>query len=355
MCTFMSSLPQNSATAETAKKKNLGLFIRPSKDKEYYKFRLLAFKSPNKNDRDYPFIERYIHQHWTTDAEGKKRIDGQVICPVTKYVHTEGNPYEECPICRYANMNFLSWKESGWKDKESAKKNREFGRKFEAIVPVYVISDPNYQKNERQLRALIFSDKEFYKQFQKLIRETSTRACCFNGGEAVDFYIHMTQRPKVVNEGLPTEYTFNENVIDKFGFTKLEKAHKIESITKEAIDNFEFDETYYVSSTPEELQEFYNKFIKVSNDDIPDDDEEVAVYEPPKKERVTKTNSVVATKVENTEVVVEDDDDNLDDLISDSDNIESSDKSTEKAADEVEKMPFDDESDDDLMDGLDEI
>ena len=264
MCTFMSSLPSNSATAESAKKKNLALFIRPSKEKEYYRFRLLAFKSPTKNNRDYPFIERYIHQHWTTNPEtNKKMIDGQVVCPVTKFVHTEGNPYDECPICRYANMNFLSWKESDWKDKESAKKNREFGRKFEAIIPVYVRNDPNYPQNNGKFKVLIFSDKEFYKSFQKLIRETSMKACCFNNKNAVDFYIHMTEVPKVVNEGLPTQYTFNERVIDKFGFTKPEKACDIPAITKEAIDNFEFDETYYVSSTPDELQAFYDKFIKI--------------------------------------------------------------------------------------------
>ena len=303
MCTFMSSLPSNSATAESAKKKNLALFIRPSKEKEYYRFRLLAFKSPTKNNRDYPFIERYIHQHWTTNPEtNKKMTDGQVVCPVTKFVHTEGNPYDECPICRYANMNFLSWKESNWKDKESAKKNREFGRKFEAIIPVYVRNDPNYPQNNGKFKVLIFSDKEFYKSFQKLIRETSMKACCFNNKNAVDFYIHMTEVPKVVNEGLPTQYTFNERVIDKFGFTKPEKACDIPAITKEAIDNFEFDETYYVSSTPDELQAFYDKFIKISNDDIPDDDE-VPVYEAPKKEVITKTNKVVETVMENTEIL----------------------------------------------------
>ena len=348
MCTFMSSLPSNSATAESAKKKNLALFIRPSKEKEYYRFRLLAFKSPTKNNRDYPFIERYIHQHWTTNPEtNKKMIDGQVVCPVTKFVHTEGNPYDECPICRYANMNFLSWKESNWKDKESAKKNREFGRKFEAIIPVYVRNDPNYPQNNGKFKVLIFSDKEFYKSFQKLIRETSMKACCFNNKNAVDFYIHMTEVPKVVNEGLPTQYTFNERVIDKFGFTKPEKACDIPAITKEAIDNFEFDETYYVSSTPDELQAFYDKFIKISNDDIPDDDE-VPVYETPKKEVITKTNKVVETVMENTEITKNVDDTELDDLMTDTDDLPAVNATSEKS-DDIANVS----DDEDLLDGLD--
>ena len=348
MCTFMSSLPSNSATAESAKKKNLALFIRPSKEKEYYRFRLLAFKSPTKNNRDYPFIERYIHQHWTTNPEtNKKMIDGQVVCPVTKFVHTEGNPYDECPICRYANMNFLSWKESNWKDKESAKKNREFGRKFEAIIPVYVRNDPNYPQNNGKFKVLIFSDKEFYKSFQKLIRETSMKACCFNNKNAVDFYIHMTEVPKVVNEGLPTQYTFNERVIDKFGFTKPEKACDIPAITKEAIDNFEFDETYYVSSTPDELQAFYDKFIKISNDDIPDDDE-VPVYEAPKKEVITKTNKVVETVMENTEITQNVDDTDLDDLMTDTDDLPAV-NATSAKSDDIANVS----DDEDLLDGLD--
>ena len=348
MCTFMSSLPSNSATAESAKKKNLALFIRPSKEKEYYRFRLLAFKSPTKNNRDYPFIERYIHQHWTTNPEtNKKMIDGQVVCPVTKFVHTEGNPYDECPICRYANMNFLSWKESNWKDKESAKKNREFGRKFEAIIPVYVRNDPNYPQNNGKFKVLIFSDKEFYKSFQKLIRETSMKACCFNNKNAVDFYIHMTEVPKVVNEGLPTQYTFNERVIDKFGFTKPEKACDIPAITKEAIDNFEFDETYYVSSTPDELQAFYDKFIKISNDDIPDDDE-VPVYEAPKKEVITKTNKVVETVMENTEITQNVDDTELDDLMTDTDDLPAV-NATSAKSDDIANVS----DDEDLFDGLD--
>lgn len=288
MCTFISALPSQSKMAESTKKKNLALFIRPTKDNEYYKFRLLAFKSPQKNDRDYPFIERYIHTHWTKDENGKSKIDAQVVCPVTKFVKTEGNPYDACPICKFANMNFAAWKESGWKDRESAKKHKEFGRKFEAIVPVYVKQDPTYPQNNGHLRVLIFTDKDFYKKFKQKINETSRSVCCFNGGKAVDFYIHMTVVPKVVNEGQPNEYTFNEKVIDKFGFTKPEKAYEIPAISKEAIDNFEFDDTYYVSSTPEELQDFYDKYIKLSsNDDIPE--ENVTVYEAPKAPKVKPT------------------------------------------------------------------
>ena len=308
MCTFINSLPSQSKTAETTRKKNLALFIKPTNNNEYYKFRLLAFKSPQKNDRDYPFIERYIHQHWTKDSEGKSKIDAQVVCPVTKFANVDGNRYDACPICKFANMNFVTWKESGWKDRESAKKNKEFGRKFEAIIPVYVKQDPTYPQNNGQLRVLIFTDKEFYKKFKQKIQETSRNVCCFNGGKAVDFYLHMSVVPKTINEGQPNEYTYNEKVIDKFGFTKAESAYEIPSINKENIDKFEFDDTYYVSSTPDELQDFYNNYIKLSsNDDIPDED--VVVYEAPKPKTTNKP------KLENKNVVENNNDDITDEDI----------------------------------------
>ena len=358
MCTFINSLPSQSKSAESTRKKNLALFIRPTKDNEYYKFRLLAFKSPQKNDRDYPFIERYIHQHWTKDENGKSKIDAQVVCPVTKFVKVEGNPYDACPICRFANMNFISWKESGWKDRESAKKNREFGRKFEAIIPVYVKQDPTYPQNNGQLRVLVFTDKEFYKKFKQKIQEASRTACCFNGGKAVDFYIHMTVVPKTVNEGQPNEYTFNEKVIDKFGFTKPEKAYEIPAINKEAIDNFEFDDTYYVSSTPEELQEFYDKYIKLSsNDDIPEED--VEVYEAPKVAKPTKTNKVIEIKVENPAQAENDDigDDDIDELTADNDLASDPDDlpAVNEPAPKAETEEISEAELNDLVDGLDDI
>ena len=363
MCTFISSLPTHSKSAESSKKKNLAIFIRPSKEKEYYKFRLLAFKSPQKSDRDYPFIERYVHQHWGKNDKGKNVIDAQVVCPVTKFVKVDGNPYDSCPICKYANMNFLAWKESGWKDKESAKLNRQFGRKFEAIIPVYVKNDPNYPQNNNHFKVLIFSDKEFYKKFKEAIQVASRSACVFNGTKGVDFYLHMTQKPKIVNEGLPTQYTFNENVIDKFGFTKPDMAYEIPAITKEAIDQqLPFDETYYVSSTPEELQDFYDRFIKVSNDDIPDED--VEIYEAPKKQVVKATNAVQSNIVENKNVVHEAND--IPDDIADIADVEPDEPNgaSDEVVSDVNTLPTEaqadsgDISDDEinaLVDGLDDI
>ena len=93
----------------------------------------------------------------------------------------------------------------------------------------------------------------------------------------------MSEVPEVRNEGQPNEYVYKNKVIDKILFAN--KPKDLPAITKQAVDNFPFDATYYTSSTPEEIQAFYNKHIKVSNDDIVDDEDEVKVFDSPKVEK----------------------------------------------------------------------
>lgn len=354
MCQFINQLPAKSRMSASGKKRSLWLGIRPTGPGEYYKFRLLGFKS-RITDRSDPFIERYVHQHWETDPETKKRsLADSVICPVTPHVHVDGNKYEACKICAYDRMNFAAWKESGWRDRESAKKHKEFGRKFEAIIPVYVINDPTYEANNGKFRALVFNDKKFYDELRKKIREQSLTASCFNAGKCVDFYIHMTEKEEVCNEGQANEYRYKTKVFDKWGFTKAENAHEIAAITPEKCDDMGFDDEYYVSSTEEELNAFYAKYIKVSNDDIPEDD--VQVYDAPKAEApVKKTNVVTETKMENKEAPApaNDDipDDELNDLASDTDDLPVADPAPASTA----AKPTNDVSDDEinaLIDGI---
>ena len=134
MCTFLSALPKKSKS-NGIKKPNLLLSMKPCKDDEngkktWYRFRLLAWTSPEKNDRDDAFIERFVHQIWKKDPEkGYSYIVDEVTCPVTKHVKIEGNRYNGCPICKLANQYFMTWQESGWKHKEAAKQNKTIGRK----------------------------------------------------------------------------------------------------------------------------------------------------------------------------------------------------------------------------------
>lgn len=247
------------------------VYIKPTENKEFYRFRLLAFKSA-KSDRDFPFIQTYKHVVWVEDEDGKRHSES-VVCPVTPHVKAKwnGDPMNDCPICRFANANFVAWKQSGWKDKESARKNRQFGRKFEALIPVYVVNDPVYEQNNGHFRVFAFYDKDIYKQFVETVTRKQQDGCVFNGTNAFDFFIKYKTVEEVLRKGQPNEFIWKHAVLDRMGFTT--KAYDLPAITKDAVDDFPFDETYYVGSTKSELQDFYDRFIKVSNDDIPDEDE----------------------------------------------------------------------------------
>lgn len=261
------------------------LKLRPCPDKDgkpsWYRLRLLAWSSPEKNDRDDPFIERFVHQVWKKTDKGYNVVDDEVTCPVTKHVHVEGNRYDACPMCRLSNQHFMTWKESGWKDRDAAKKNKEIGRKYEAIVPVYVVDDPNYQLNNTTFKVLIFNDKKLYMEFRQKIEKASLVNCVFNGRNAVDCCIHVSEVEETRNAGQPNEYVYKHKLIDKVTFTT--KPYDIEKITKDWVTGSGFDEQYYTSSSPEELQLFYNRHYKISNDDIPEEDM-VQLYDAPSKD-----------------------------------------------------------------------
>lgn len=350
MCTFLSQLPKRSKSNGTAQNKNLVLSLKPCPEKDgkpsWYRVRLLAWSSPEKNDRDDPFIERFVHQIWKKNDKGLPVIDDEVTCPVTKHVHVEGNRYDACPICRLANQYFLTWKESAWKDREAAKKNKEIGRKYQAIIPVYVKDDPNYSQNNNKFKVLIFSDKKFYQEFRSKVEKASQTNCVFNGKNAVDCCLHVAEVEEVRNPGQPNEYVYKQKVIDKITFTT--KPYDIPTITKDWVINSGFDEEYYTSSTPEELQLFYNRHFKISNDDIPEEDI-VQVYET-KSESQTKFETI--NTIENVNITTDDiSDSDIDDLSLDiSTNTE---EKSEENTSKQQNIDIDDTNVDDLLKDLD--
>lgn len=366
MCTFFTELPKIASSIESNRPKNLEILIKPSEPKQFYRFRLLAFKNSSKSDRDYPWIERYVHSHWGKNADGRPIIDEKITCPVTKHVHWQGNAMNDCPICQLANMNFISFKESGWKDREASRHSNEYGRKFEAIIPVWVQNDPNYPKNNNKMKVIIFNDKKIYESFRNLVIQESGKHTVFNGDNAVDFYLRMERITEVVNQGQPNEREWSHNVIKQMGFST--KPYNIPGITKEAVDAFPFDETYYTTVTMPELKSYYKRYCVVSNDDIPEDDN-LAVFTQPEHTapaRVEHTNNVSkSTAVANDDVGMPfDAGDDLDDLVSDvvdEPKQESRDSDAGKKADvddgfmtELDNLNRDDSSDNDISD-LDDI
>lgn len=281
MCTLMASLPKHSRSAgqRTAKKRSLVLSLKPCPDdKTYYRFRLLAFSSDGKNDRDDPHITRWVHQIWGKNPEkGFPVIEDEIVCPVTPFVNVDGDRYHACKICDVAQKYFLAFKESGWKDREAGRKNKTFSRKFQGIVPVYVVNDPNYDGNNGKFKVLIFNNKKEYQEFRSKIEKQLLKTPVFNGRNAVDLCIHVGEETKVYNEGQPNESTYKTKVWDKVVFST--KAYDIPSINEETCSSMGFDEEYYYTSTPEEINAFYKKYCTISNDDIPEDDE-IPVYKP---------------------------------------------------------------------------
>lgn len=332
MCTWITELPTHSQNGETPRKPNIMVYIKPTPPKEYYRFRLLGFKSV-KFDRDFPTITRFLHTVWIEGEDGKRHTES-VICPVTPFVKKKwkGDPMQDCPICKFANANFAAWKQSNWKDKESAKKNREFGRKFEALIPVYVVNDPIYPQNNGHFKVFSFTDKKQYEKFLELVKEKSQEATVFNGKNALDFYMRYEMTEEVLHKGQPNEFVWKHSVLKQMGFTN--KPYDIPQITKEAIDQFPFDETFYVGSTLSELQDFYNRHVKVSNDDIPDEDE-ISFTQPTEKKTVERTNSIEKSAVvENADVVS--------DLPFDDGTIEEKEENTKSVEQEVNELLDDD-------------
>ena len=312
MCTFCSDLTLTQRNS-TSKRPPITLFLKPNdpnNENEKYRFRILNFRSPTKNDRSTSFITRYVHNHWTTNDEGKKIVDETVVCPMTQYVDSKNDPslgfedvYRElklkdkkatidnvCPVCKHGAEAWNVAKASGYKDKVSMQRINDLKRQFQGIVPVYVIKDPVNEKNNGRFKCIVFSNQDEFKQFTSLVnmeyaKIQSARASggqaydwC-NGTNAVDFYLRMDNVPEVVNQGKPNERVIQRRKITKMAFGS--KAYDLVDdngnpiITKEAIDNFEFDDQFYVKSTFSELSEFYKKNFSVVSKNIPTEEDDV--------------------------------------------------------------------------------
>ena len=231
---------------------------------------------------------------------------------MTPHVHVEGDRYHACKVCDMANKYFLAFKESGWKDKEANRKNKELSRKFNACIPVYCVNDPNYDGNIGKFKVLIINDKKFYQEFRAKIEKQLLKTPVFNGKGAVDICIHVGEEVQIFNEGQPNARSFKKKVWDKIVFST--KPYDIPSITKETVEAMGFDDEYYTSSTPEEILAFYNKYCKVSNDDIPDDDE-IPVYKPEAEDKDTGAAVMAEVKSNNEESPTTSEDDSSDEVL----------------------------------------
>jgi len=258
------------------------MFLKPNEERKFYRFRLINFR-PENGKRDDAFIQRWVHTHWGKTDKGINIVDDTVTCLVTRYVEFYGNRKDSCPMCRHAEENFAIWKNSGWRDKIAMKKNFVMKRQFQGIVPVYVVEDPNNEKNVGKLKCFIFDKQEDFEKFEKLVHSYHDARKklgygVFNGQNAVDFYLRMEKVPEVRHPGEPNETTVEVRKITKMAFGKT--PYDIPDIKDELFADFNFDEQYYVENTPEEIEAFYRKHYSVAMDNIPKENIDVLDEDP---------------------------------------------------------------------------
>lgn len=261
--TFVNDKLTMASTQSDKSLKRLEVFLRPTEKNEFFRFRLLWFNHEGSN-RKVPYIERWIHQIWEDGENGKRKLN-EIICPISKHVaeNWPGNPYDDCPICNFANMNFVTFKDSSWKDKAAANNSKTFRRKYDLVIPVYIVSDPCYSNNVGKIRVLRINDSKVGEKFKKMIVAKSAEAQIFNGGKAFDFLIRMDKVKYERDDG--SFWTKNEIV--QMGFTN--KPYEIPGITAEAIDAFPFDDYFGAVPTLSDLKTWHKKYcLHAVNDDI---------------------------------------------------------------------------------------
>ena len=327
MCTFISSFSKHSKAIGAPKKNtNYEMFLQPCKDdRTYYRVRLLGIGS--KVGRDDPHIVRTVHSAWTTDPKtGKKRLKKVLCTRSTPWAEPVGPKASSCKICNYITQQWSIYNESGKTDKIASKNATAVRRSYEAIVPVYVRNDPNYEKNSGKFKVIIFSEKEAYEKFRMVCENKNKEVPIFNGGKAVDVLLHVS---RVENTGTNGK-TYFTNVIDKIKFST--EPYEIPAINSQSLDSFAFDETYFSMPDEEEVDEFYNNFCAISNNDIPEDDD-IPVYKSDVEEKKPiQSMSIPSNDVPNASDTNDISDDDIDALV---------DEPKTPTDDVVSDMPFD--------------
>ena len=322
--------------------KNLEMFLKPNKEGEFYRVRLLAFNSKDGRRVD-PHVTRIVHSAWETDpTTGKKHLT-KIVCPAkTPWVDIGDNKKGSCKVCNYVAQQWAIYNESGKTDKTASGNATKLRSNYEAVVPVYVVNDPNYDKNNGKCKVIIFDDKERYLDFRKKIEAQLRVNKVFNGEQAVDCLLYVGTEEIPRSNGT----VFNKTVISKVLFST--KPKDIPAITSKLIDSFPFDETYFSETPQEDIDSFFKKYCAIVNDDIPEDDD-IPVYRPVQKQAPkveVPTNS--APKQDDISDKEVDDllDDGPDDLTKDPD---------EEGLSEEDDVPSQSSKDDDVKDLLEEL
>ena len=244
-----------------------------SMNQRYYTLRFLSFEHGDRTD--YPFIMRHEHIKYNMDANGKCTGVEKITCPTTEWAKNrlakQGEPIGKgyCPICQYSfDKNKEAFAVKGQRDNTAARLAKETEKKWAVYMPVYVVNDPHYNKNNQHLRTLRLTDKEGFNKIveslEYLMNEKGLNV--FNGEEGVNLAILVEKVSKnltdkngnpIINKATGKPYVRSENKItDIKASTKNLVAYP--QITDKAIEELDFDGTYNVASNRAALTTFLN-------------------------------------------------------------------------------------------------
>ena len=249
-----------------------GTPLKPSK--RYYVFRLLNFQT---EERDYPFIIRNEHEFYHKDASGKVIEIKRICCPTSRFAKKQINDVidqDYCPICNFSKkQNVEAWK--NWKatkqyDAMSQQLSKEAKAIWAAYIPVLVISDPAYDRNNNHLKVLRLSKEEgksTLKRIRECINEANERGInVFNGQEGANIAILCEKQTKLMfkKDGSPVidpktgaQRSYVANCVTDVRLL-ANKLHSYSVITESEIEKLCFDDQFGTAVGKETLNAFLN-------------------------------------------------------------------------------------------------
>ena len=280
----MSGLLRKNTQRDIARRSS-ELSIRPTAENNYYRFRLLSFppdpefmKSAGLTYyRDLHFLPRYMHIVWTEEPSDKsptgvRNVRYAIPCPASEYIRVNSNlTKKSCPICNAGNAALQAYTESNKRNQVAKDKWLRCKNVFEALVPVYVVNDPNNDSNNGSVKVWKVNEEQ-YQRLVNLVNEAERGKTPIFNDEAVDLYFTFEKVEKSrTNKKTGEVHTWMQNDIGKLVLTTT--VYKVSGLD-DLVKGLNFDATWFTIPSMDDLQDFYAKHIATVSspvNDIPND------------------------------------------------------------------------------------
>lgn len=253
---------------------------------ETYSLRLLWLPPAEGSTREFPMINSYIHRIWD-DSTTVGNKEHKVICPTSQYILDETRKgFASCPICTEMSECYKKGQEGSDSAKELYNK---FRRTCMGYVPVYIVSGPGDTAGTVKILQYGKQFKDFFdnhifgvKKNSKTEDENAVEVEDENlGVDAFTYYDEESDSIITKGYNLIIRVTTKKMKIGNKDVNMpqyaLEFSRRLSEISEiDGIDlnskegkkyflglnnTLKFDKDFYLSSTPEELQEFKLAYI----------------------------------------------------------------------------------------------